>query len=181
MFKTNTLFVSHIGTPMMFTIVVGLTFFPRVGLRFSPPSKLAMITIMLHQKRLLQPPTAAIPSNLSAPLTVSWTPEKHGDQYYLYSHFAEIQDLHANDTREFDVLWNGAVTVEAFVPSKLLIDTFMNKSPETCDGGKCSYQLIKTSKSTLPPLLNALEIYAVIQFAQSETDENDGTLFIIKM
>lgn len=55
MFKTNTLFVSHIGTPMMLTIVVGLTFFPRVGLRFSPPSKLAMITIMLHQKRLLQP------------------------------------------------------------------------------------------------------------------------------
>ncbi|CAN7067396.1 unnamed protein product [Brassica rapa subsp. trilocularis] len=117
--------------------------------------------------------TAAIPSNLSAPLTVSWTPEKHGDQYYLYSHFAEIQDLHANDTREFDVLWNGAVTIEAFVPSKLLIDTFMNKSPETCDGGKCSYQLIKTSKSTLPPLLNALEIYTVIQFPQSETDEND--------
>ncbi|KAL0750815.1 hypothetical protein Bca101_032818 [Brassica carinata] len=117
--------------------------------------------------------TAAIPSNLSAPLTVSWTPEKHGDQYYLYSHFAEIQDLHANDTREFDVLWNGAVTVEAFVPSKLLIDTFMNKSPETCDGGKCSYQLIKTSKSTLPPLLNALEIYTVIQFPRSETDEND--------
>ncbi|CAF2334991.1 unnamed protein product [Brassica napus] len=117
--------------------------------------------------------TAAIPSNLSAPLTVSWTPEKHGDQYYLYNHFAEIQDLHANDTREFDVLWNGAVTIEAFVPSKLLIDTFMNKSPETCDGGKCSYQLIKTSKSTLPPLLNALEIYTVIQFPQSETDEND--------
>lgn len=121
--------------------------------------------------------SAATPSNVSAPLTVSWTPTNPGDQYYLYSHFAEIQDLQANDTREFDVLWNGATTVEAFVPSKLLIDTFMNISPQNCDGGKCRYQLVRTSRSTLPPLLNALEIYTVIQFPQSETDENDGGLF----
>lgn len=121
--------------------------------------------------------TAATPSNASAPLTISWTSDNPDDQYYLYSHFAEIQDLQINDTREFDFLWNGAVTVKAFVPSKLVVDTFLNKFPETCKGGKCSYQLIKTPRSTLPPLLNALEIYKVIQFPLSETNEIDGMLF----
>ncbi|XP_024011594.1 probable LRR receptor-like serine/threonine-protein kinase PAM74 isoform X2 [Eutrema salsugineum] len=117
--------------------------------------------------------TAATPSNASAPLTISWTPDNPGDQYYLYSHFAEVQDLQANGTREFDLLWNGAVTTEAFVPSKLVLDTFLNTSPLNCEEEKCIYQLIKTSRSTLPPLLNALEIYTVIQFPQSETNEND--------
>lgn len=122
--------------------------------------------------------TAATPSNASAPLTISWTPDKPGDQYYLYSHFAEIQDLQSNGTREFDLLWNGAVVTEAFIPAKLVIDTIYNPSPETCKGGKCSFQLNKTSRSTLPPLLNALEIYTVIQFPQLETNENDGMLLI---
>ncbi|CAH8280256.1 unnamed protein product [Arabidopsis lyrata] len=34
-------------------------------------------------------------------------------------------------------------------------------------------QLTRTNRSTLPPLLNALEIYAVIQFPQSETNDID--------
>ncbi|KFK27506.1 hypothetical protein AALP_AA8G392000 [Arabis alpina] len=36
-------------------------------------------------------------------------------------------------------------------------------------------QLVRTNISTLPPLLNALEVYTVIQFPQSETNENDVT------
>ncbi|CAN7067395.1 unnamed protein product [Brassica rapa subsp. trilocularis] len=39
--------------------------------------------------------------------------------------------------------------------------------------GKCSLQLIRTNTSTLPPLINALEVYTVIHFSQSETNEND--------
>ncbi|XP_023638620.1 probable LRR receptor-like serine/threonine-protein kinase PAM74 isoform X1 [Capsella rubella] len=117
--------------------------------------------------------TAATPSNASAPLTISWTPDNRSDQYYVYSHFAEIQDLQTNGTREFDLLWDGVVVTESFIPAKLVIDTVYNGSPETCQEGKCRYQLKKTSRSTLPPLLNALEIYTVIQFPQLETNEND--------
>ncbi|CAH8280254.1 unnamed protein product [Arabidopsis lyrata] len=117
--------------------------------------------------------TAATPSNASAPLTLSWTPDNPGDEYYLYSHFAEIQDLQTNDTREFELFWNGAVISKPFIPSKLAVDTHLDISPRTCKGGKCIYQLIKTARSTLPPLLNALEVYTVIQFPQSETNEND--------
>lgn len=122
---------------------------------------------------------AATPSNASGPLTISWTPANPGDQYYLYSHFAEIQDLQDNDTREFDLLWNGVVSTETIIPSKLEINTLLDTPPETCGDERCRYQLIKTSRSTLPPLLNALEIYTVIKFPQSETNENDGMLLIL--
>jgi hypothetical protein len=121
---------------------------------------------------------AATPSNASAPLTISWPPDNPGDQYYLYSHFSEIQDLQTNDTREFDILWDGAVVEEGFIPPKLGVTTIHNLSPVTCKGENCIYQLIKTSRSTLPSLLNALEIYTVIQFPRSETNENDGMLLI---
>uniref|UniRef100_A0A0D3ECU1 Protein kinase domain-containing protein n=1 Tax=Brassica oleracea var. oleracea TaxID=109376 RepID=A0A0D3ECU1_BRAOL len=38
---------------------------------------------------------------------------------------------------------------------------------------ECSLQLIRTNRSTLPPLINAHEVYTVIHFPQSETNEND--------
>jgi len=96
------------------------------------------------------------------------------DQYYLYAHFAEIQDLQANDTREFNILFNGEVFSDPIIPKKLDITSVQSVTPKTCQEGKCSLQLTRTNRSTLPPLLNALEIYAVIQFPQSETNEIDG-------
>lgn len=143
-------------------------------------------TLIVNNDNEYDPPkkalaTAATPSNASAPLTLSWTPANPGDQYYLYSHFAEIQDLQTNDTREFELFWNGAVIIKPFIPSKLAVDTHLDISPRTCKGGKCIYQLIKTARSTLPPLLNALEVYTVIQFPQSETNENDGMLLTLQI
>lgn len=117
---------------------------------------------------------AATPTSVSSPLTIEWIPDYPDDQYYFYAHFAEIQDLQANETREFNVLWNGVEQSGPFIPRRRIIDTISSKSPLICTGGKCSFQLIRTKKSTLPPLLNALEFYTLIQFTQSETDESDG-------
>ncbi|XP_010443729.1 PREDICTED: receptor-like protein kinase At5g59670 [Camelina sativa] len=118
--------------------------------------------------------TAAIPTDASEPWTYEWD---HSDNpsasYYLYAHFAEIQDLQANDTREFNILFNGQQYDGPLIPKKLEITTIVNSSPRTCDGGECSFQLTRTDRSTLPPLLNALEVYTVIQFPHSETEESD--------
>ncbi|XP_048598964.1 receptor-like protein kinase At5g59670 [Brassica napus] len=116
---------------------------------------------------------AATPTSVSSPLTIEWIPDNPDDQYYFYAHFAEIQDLQANETREFNVLWNGVQQSGPFIPRRRIIDTISSKSPLICTGGKCSFQLIRTKRSTLPPLLNALEFYTLIQFTQSETDESD--------
>ncbi|VVB16612.1 unnamed protein product [Arabis nemorensis] len=116
---------------------------------------------------------AATPTNTSAPLTIEWSSENPDDQYYLYEHFSEIQDLQANETREFNIFLNGEVFADPIIPKKLETITSFSVSPRTCDKGECSLQLVRTNKSTLPPLLNAIEVYTVIQFPQSETDEND--------
>ena len=45
-----------------------------------------------------------------------------------------------------------------------------------CDSGGCRLELVRTPKSTLPPLINALEAYTVIEFPKLETSPSDGTL-----
>ncbi|KAF8102417.1 hypothetical protein N665_0198s0121 [Sinapis alba] len=116
---------------------------------------------------------ATTPTNVSSPLTIEWTPDYPDDQYYYYAHFAEIQDLQANETREFNVLLNGVHQSGPFIPRKRIIDTIFSTSPQLCEGGTCSFQLIRTNRSTLPPLLNAFELYKVVHFTQTETDESN--------
>ncbi|KAG2299759.1 hypothetical protein Bca52824_036231 [Brassica carinata] len=117
--------------------------------------------------------TAAIPTNSNSPLVINWTSSNVDNQYYLYTHFSEIQKLRTKDTREFNMTWNGEHYYGPLVPPKFHGFTVFSRSGESCKGGECSLQLTRTNRSTLPPLLNALEVYTVIQFPQSETDEID--------
>lgn len=121
---------------------------------------------------------AATLTNASLPLTISWIPENPNDQFYVYLHFAEIQDLQANETREFSVL-NGNLFADPEIPKKFEITTIQSRYPRTCEGEECSLQLTRTQRSTLPPLLNAYEIYRVIQFMQPETNETEGTFLYV--
>lgn len=90
-------------------------------------------------------------------------------------HFAEIQTLEANEAREFDVILKGSFNHSAFSPPKLELFTLYTGAPVQCDSGGCSLQLVRTPNSTLPPLINALEAYTVIEFPQLETNLSDGT------
>ncbi|KFK27504.1 hypothetical protein AALP_AA8G391600 [Arabis alpina] len=118
---------------------------------------------------------AATPTNANAPLTIEWSSDNPEDLYYLYAHFAEIQDLRATDTREFNILLNEEHYYGPLIPAMLSVSTILSRSLKTCKGGKCSFQLVRTSRSTLPPLLNALEVYSVIQLLQTETNQSDVT------
>ncbi|KAJ4869280.1 putative LRR receptor-like serine/threonine-protein kinase [Raphanus sativus] len=120
-------------------------------------------------KSVLQ--NAATPTNASLPWTIEWTRENPDDQFYVYLHFAEIQDLQANETREFSVLLDGNLFANPVIPKKFEITTIQSQYPRTCERENCSLQLTRTPRSTLPPLLNAYEIYRVIQFVQPETNE----------
>lgn len=115
---------------------------------------------------------AATPTDANAPLTIELPSGGSGEEYYFYAHFAEIQDLQAKDTREFNISLNGEVLSDPIIPKKLDITTV--SSVGTCQGMECILQLTRTNRSTLSPLINALEIFTVIRFPQSETDENDG-------
>ncbi|CAN6812286.1 unnamed protein product [Brassica oleracea] len=116
---------------------------------------------------------AAIPTNASLSLLIQWTPESSNDQYYVYLHLAEIQDLQANETREFSVFLDGNRLSDPIIPKKFEITSMQSLNPRTCGGEECSLKLTRTQRSTLPPLLNAFEIYRVIQFMQPETNETE--------
>lgn len=118
---------------------------------------------------------AATPTNLDAPLMINWTLLNPDDQLYLYLHFSEIQVLKANDTREFDIIFNGeTINTGVVSPKYLEISTRLTTSPRQCKGGICRMQLRKTQRSTLPPLLNAFEVYSVLELPQSQTNESEG-------
>ena len=89
-------------------------------------------------------------------------------------HFSEIQSLQANETREFSVLVNGDPMHERYSPKPLSTETLSYFTPQQCDKGTCIVELLRTSKSTLPPLINAIEIYTVIDFPLLETNQDDG-------
>ncbi|XP_024006011.1 probable LRR receptor-like serine/threonine-protein kinase At1g51810 isoform X3 [Eutrema salsugineum] len=117
---------------------------------------------------------AVTPVNASTTtLEIPWTLKPPTSLFYVYLHFAELQTLQANETREFDVTMNGNVTHASYSPKFLKMQTAFSRAPKQCDGGKCLLQLVKTSRSTLPPLINAIEIFTVIDFSQLETHEDE--------
>lgn len=107
---------------------------------------------------------------LKAAITTAATPAN-----YPYMHFAEIPELHTDGTKELDMVWNGEVMSDPIISQKLKRNTISSLSPRTCKGTQCSFQLIRTNRSALPPLFNAFEVFTVIQLPQSETKETDGT------
>ncbi|KAG2317471.1 hypothetical protein Bca52824_020593 [Brassica carinata] len=117
--------------------------------------------------------SASTPKSAFAPWNFSWSIFPSTTQFYIYMHFAEIQTLQANETREFSVSVNGKFAYERYSPTKLSMETIFLSKPQQCEEGKCIVELLRTSNSTLPPLMNAFEIYTVIEFPQLETNQDD--------
>ncbi|KAJ7963118.1 Receptor-like protein kinase [Quillaja saponaria] len=124
-----------------------------------------------------QPPavvmsTATIPVDPSAPMVVFWEPDDTTSQYYVFMHFAELEVLAANETRAFNVSLNDKYWYGPLVPDYLSLTSIF--SPTALSGGQYQFSLHMTENSTLPPILNAIEIYKVKDLSQSETDQGDG-------
>lgn len=117
--------------------------------------------------------TAETPINASDTLGYFWLPTDPTAAYFLYLYFAELKVLQANESREFDVLLNGKRWHnESISPGYLSEMVLFSTSPMT--GGTYEITLVKTANSTLPPILNAVEVYEVVNFSQSETSGQDG-------
>ena len=90
-------------------------------------------------------------------------------------HFAEVVKLRANESRSFNITINGELwNDEPLSPRYLLTDTVYSTTALT--GGKYVFSILKTGNSTLPPIINAIEIYTVKDLPRSETDQQDGML-----
>ena len=119
--------------------------------------------------------TAATPKTDSSPLNFNWDSETATSEYYIYMHFAEVEQLKANQYRSFNITINEKPFYGPFVPKYLSTITLYSPSPLTI-ANNYEVSIFKTENSTLPPILNAVEIYSVKNLSQSETDHQDGML-----
>ncbi|KAI7984779.1 putative LRR receptor-like serine/threonine-protein kinase [Camellia lanceoleosa] len=102
--------------------------------------------------------TAVKPLNVTQPLACYFD---HGGgptiKLYVYFHFCKQEELRDNEVREFDILLNHVPWVESVVPSYLKTTTITQEKPES--GDELWITIVRTNRSTLPPILNAMEIY----------------------
>ncbi|XP_023643522.1 receptor-like protein kinase At3g21340 isoform X2 [Capsella rubella] len=117
--------------------------------------------------------SASTPISTSAPWNFTWFLPSPTTKFYMYMHFGEIETLDSSDNREFNVALNGELLYERYSPSTLVMRTLSDATAQQCEGGKCLLELTKTLNSTLPPLINALEVFTVIDFSHLETNEDD--------
>ncbi|KAL1221659.1 putative LRR receptor-like serine/threonine-protein kinase [Cardamine amara subsp. amara] len=122
---------------------------------------------------------AIIPINSSGPLNLYYVFPQDSEQYIIYLHFAEVQTLSANDTREFNIVWDENIIHTAYSPKMLQSETKYNIEPIQCSKKDCFLELRRTQRSTLPPLANAIETFLLLEFPNAETNSDDGkSLFL---
>ncbi|CAN6706361.1 unnamed protein product [Malus baccata var. baccata] len=102
-----------------------------------------------------------------------WDAPDPSTQYYIFIHFAELQLLEADQSRSFNITLNGDYLYGPVVPAYL--STFTVFSNSSLTGGNYSFSLVQTEDSTLPPILNAIEVYRLIDLSQPETNTDDAS------
>ena len=116
--------------------------------------------------------TAITTDNASAPLEFHWVPGDPNAKFHLFLHFADLEKLQANQSREFNIFQNENHLHGPFSPDYLQSTTLFTTNPMS--GESIDFKFVRTNTSNLPPILNALEIYTVLDTSQSHTDEQDG-------
>ncbi|CAI9105669.1 OLC1v1004647C1 [Oldenlandia corymbosa var. corymbosa] len=100
--------------------------------------------------------------------------------YYFYIYFSEIAILQSNESRVIDSLspkWQDWVL--PLTPQYAMATGMWSwySSPSST----IEIDLEKFGNSSLPPILNAIEVYSIKKFQQSQTDEKDvGAILNIK-
>nr|POF23229.1 putative lrr receptor-like serine/threonine-protein kinase [Quercus suber] len=117
--------------------------------------------------------TAAMPKTNSSPLVFNWDSETATSEYYIYMHFAEVVKLKANQYRSFNIILNGQYWYGPVVPKNMSTTTVFSTVAMRI-AKQYEVSMIKTENSTLPPIINALEIFSIKNLLQSETDQQDG-------
>ncbi|CAJ1951039.1 unnamed protein product [Sphenostylis stenocarpa] len=116
--------------------------------------------------------TAATPISASVPFEFYWYSDNVNENFYIYMHFNEVEMLANSRTRTFNIFLNDKLFYGPVAPEYQTTSTIFSKEATT---GFTRYilSLVKTETSTLPPIINAVEIYKVIDFPLSETEQDD--------
>jgi hypothetical protein len=122
--------------------------------------------------------TAITPSNASRNIELFWEPRPVPKDpslgYITVMHFSELQELPHGALRQFYINFNGRF-VEDFTPDLLYAETAYNVIPVGGNSNtRYNVSLNATANSTLPPIINAMEVFSLIPTTNVGTDSIDG-------
>lgn len=118
--------------------------------------------------------SAATPENPDDSMNIFWLPSDNNAQYQIYMHFAEVEKLQANESRQLNITLYGNLYYGPFSPDYMSAITIYSVRAWSPTGEYIKFSILKDLNSTLPPILNAYEIYMVKPASQSETNQDDS-------
>ncbi|KAF0927290.1 hypothetical protein E2562_031494 [Oryza meyeriana var. granulata] len=121
--------------------------------------------------------TAISPLNASINIEFSWVPfslpNDPSPGYIAIFHFSELQLLPCNAVREFYINLNGKMVFsKGYTPAYLYADAIYNSNP-FLRYSQYNISINATANSTLPPIINAMEVYSVFSTATVGADGQD--------
>ncbi|XP_072959103.1 putative leucine-rich repeat receptor-like serine/threonine-protein kinase At2g04300 isoform X2 [Typha angustifolia] len=122
--------------------------------------------------------TALTPKNASK-IEYHWTSDAQGKDpgFLIVLYFSEFQTVQGDAKREFDIYLNGIQWADPFSPDYLYSDALFNDKPAP-RYPRYNLSIVATSKSTLPPIINALELFRVLDITGNGTDRGDVSAMI---
>ncbi|TVU20520.1 hypothetical protein EJB05_36733, partial [Eragrostis curvula] len=122
--------------------------------------------------------TAITPRNASKNIMLIWQPKPQPKDptpaYLIVMHFSELQLLPGGAVREFYINHNGMLFSRGYKPPYLFSGAAYNINPRR-GYDQYNISLNATANSTLPPIINALEIFTVIPTTNIGTDSSDAS------
>ena len=120
--------------------------------------------------------TASEASSRSESLEIS-TPGSANQATFVYMYFAELQQLGSNETREFSIFGDNVMLYSSYRPEYLQEGLLFTRFPGKPGG--MTYSIRATVNSTLPPIINGVEIFTLITMPFMPTNRSDGDSFNI--
>ncbi|KAL8170517.1 LOW QUALITY PROTEIN: hypothetical protein V2J09_022321 [Rumex salicifolius] len=119
--------------------------------------------------------TAGQQINGAANFSVTYQLNDPTAKLYVYWHFAELQLVGPNQTREFDIFipHGSGYKFGPVHPTYLTLNTIESAEIHLNGSKTFSYVLKRTNNSTLLPIINAAEIYVVLERRLSPTNRLD--------
>lgn len=101
--------------------------------------------------------------------------------YHVNIHVVEIQQLPSNGIREFNVFYdrNPKPLISDAIPTYLVDEPFYTVT-QLADPTDPDWYLLtfnSTSKATVPPLINAIEVFNLLPIKTAMTNLSDGMLY----
>ncbi|XP_006654674.1 putative leucine-rich repeat receptor-like serine/threonine-protein kinase At2g19230 [Oryza brachyantha] len=121
--------------------------------------------------------TAITTRNSSKPIQVSWDTHPNHDYpdpgMFFTFYVSELELLTGNAVRQFNISVNGIIwTKQPYKPVYLSTDSLYNAAPHR-SYSRYNFSLYAAGNSTLPPILNAVEVFSVVSTGNVGTDAQD--------